>query len=126
MNGDDQKFENFLRGFEPCRPRPLPLVTGMWPDRRRLAAAAVMLIAVGGSLWVAFRSYRTRFADLHPVATQERGSVASAAPMISSVALARAALEDQDQFDMQMNDIAPRTLPRFDLADSSLRALAKE
>jgi hypothetical protein len=126
MNGDEQKFENFLRGFEPRRPRPLPLVTGMWPDGRRLAAAAVMLLAAGWSLWVGFRSYRTKFADLHPVTMQERGSVASAVPMTSSVVLARAALEDQDQFDMQMNDIAPRTLPRFDRADSSLRALAKE
>jgi hypothetical protein len=126
MNGDDQRFENFLRGFEPRRPRPLPLAIGIWRDKRRLVAAAVILVAIGGSLWVGSRSARKNAAEQRPSMTHERADAAIVAPMMSCTVLTRAALEDQRHFDAQMNDIASRSLPRFDRTDSSLRALARE
>jgi hypothetical protein len=43
-----------------------------------------------------------------------------------SADLTRAALEHPDEFNAQMNAAAPRTLPRFDREDSSLRALSRE
>jgi hypothetical protein len=126
MNVDDQRLEEFLRGFEPRRPRPLPVVSGIWHDGRRLASAAVMLVAVGASLWMVFRSPQTKSADRRPVATQDHRGTTNAVRSISSTAWTRAALEDRDEFDAQMNDIAPRTLPRFDRPDSSLRGLATQ
>jgi hypothetical protein len=126
MNGDDQEFENFLRGFEPHRPRALPHVSGISHDKRRLAAAAVILVAVGGSLWMTARSSRTKSTNQSPVAMREHGNRPRIVPLSSTVALTRTALEDKGQFDAEMNDVAPRTMPRFDRADSSLRVLAKE
>lgn len=126
MNGDDHKFEEFLRGFEPRRPRPLPLVTGISHDWRRLAAAAVIVIAAVASLHLGYRGPLTKHAEQHPASTQNNSGAVKILPVMSSTALTRAVLENSDQFDAQMNEIAVRTLPRFDRADSSLRALAKE
>ena len=126
MSEEYQEFENFLRGFEPRRPRTLPLVSASRYDRRRLAAAALILIAVGSSLWSVFRSRRTKFADQRPVTVHEYGAGVIAPPMMSCRAWVRSALDGRGEFDAQTNAIARRTLPRFDRADSSLRALAKE
>jgi hypothetical protein len=126
MNADDRRFEEFLGGFEPHRPRPLPPVAVVWYEWRRLAAAAVILMAAGGSLYVGLRRPWAKYADQRPTATRERGGAKRVVPVTSSVTLTRAALEERNQFDAQMNDIARRTLPRFDRADSTLGALAKE
>jgi hypothetical protein len=126
MNGDEQEFEEFLRAFEPRRPRSLPLVTSVRYEGRRLAAAAVVLMAIGASLWLGLRGFRTKSPDQHPAMTQVHRAVPMELRLTSSVGLTRAALEDQNQFGTRMNDIAPRTLPRFDRADGSLRTLAKE
>lgn len=126
MSGDEQKFEEFLRAFEPRRPRPLPLTTGGWYHSRRLAAAAVVLMAIGASLWLSFRGSGTKFADQRPATTQDRRAAPMELALTSSMSLTDAALEDRNQFDKQMNEISPRTLPRLDRADSTLRALAKE
>lgn len=124
MNGDEEKFEEFLRGFEPRRPRPLPLATGIsW---RRLAAAAVIVMAAGASLYLGYRDTWTKHPEEHRASTQNNSGLVKVLPVMSSTALTRAALEGGDRFDAQMNEIAARTLPRFDHADSSLRALAKE
>jgi hypothetical protein len=126
MNGDEEKFEEFLRGFEPRRPRPLPLATGISHDWRRLAAAAVIVIVTGASLRLGYRSPLTKHAGEHPASAQNPNGAVKVLPVMSSTAMTRAVLESSDQFDAQMNDIAARTLPRFSHADSSLRALAKE
>jgi hypothetical protein len=83
-------------------------------------------MAIGASLWLGLQGSKTKYAELRPAATQEQGGAMTDLLMMSSTALTRAALENQKQFDAQMNDIAPRTLPRFDRADSSMRILAKE
>ena len=126
MNGDDEKFEEFLRGFEPRRPRPLPLATGISHDWRRLAAAAVIVIVAGASLYLGHPGPLTKHTDEHPASVQNYSGAVKVLPVMSSTALTRAVLESSNRFDAQMNDIAAHTLPRFDHADSSLRALAKE
>jgi hypothetical protein len=126
MNGDEEKFQEFLRGFEPRRPRPLPLATGIWHDWRRLAAAAVIVLATGASLQLGYRGPLTKHAGEHPASGQNPSGAVKVLPRMSSAAMTRAVLEGSDRFDAQMNDIAARTLPRFNHTDSSLRALAKE
>jgi hypothetical protein len=126
MNGDEEKFEEFLRGFKPRGPRPLPLAISISHDWRRLAAAAVIVTVAGTSLYLSYRGAWTKHADEHRASMQNHSGAVKALPAISSTALTRAALESTDQFDAHMNEIAARTLPGFDRADSSLRALAKE
>jgi hypothetical protein len=126
MNEENQKFENFLRGFEPRLPRPLPVDSRSRYDWGRLVAAAMILTAVGASLSLVFRSPRARFADQHPAMAHESSDTLINTPMMSSPTLTRAALADRGEFDIETNHIAPGTLPRFDRTDSSLRALAKE
>ncbi len=126
MNGDEKKFEEFLRGFEPRRPRPLPLATGIWRDWRRLAAAAVIVIAAVASLYLGHRGSLTKHVDEHLANTRNHSVAVKILPVMSPTTLTRAVLESSDRFDEQMNEIAARTLPRFDHANSTLRALAKE
>jgi hypothetical protein len=126
MSADDQGFEEFLRGFEPMRPRPLPSVKNDTPDWQRLAAAAVLVVAVGGSLWVAARGPRPNVAQHVRLAPTRSLNETPAVRLNLSTALTRIALEDTERFDAQMNAAAQLTLPRFDRADSTLRALAKE
>jgi hypothetical protein len=125
MNGDKQKFEDFLRGFKPRRPRPLPLVTGIWLDARRLAAAAVILAAISGSLYVGSQTSRTKYADQQPTISQERGGTMSVGPSTSSLALTQIALGDVKQFDAEIDELAPAALRCCEGPNSSLALLAK-
>jgi hypothetical protein len=125
MNGDEQKFEEFLRGFEPRRPQPLPSVAVAQYEWRRLAATAVIFAAVGGSAYVGFRSSRTKFAEQRPAATQKRYGAIRAVSLTSSVALTRIALGDIHQFDVEIDELAPLTFPCCEGPNSSLAPLAK-
>lgn len=126
MTEDQLKFEDFLRGFEPRRPRPLPPVAAAWYESRWLAAAAVVLAVLGGLTWAELGSIRRRGAERLPRVDQNSRRTTRMAPALSSVALTRMALEDGKQFDIQMNEMAPSTLPRCDRTTSSLRLLAEE
>jgi hypothetical protein len=126
MNADDRQFEEFLRGFEPQRPKALPSVQAPRHEWRRWAAAAAMVVAVGGSIWMTLRGPRApALQHPRPAPTDSREQLP--APRLNlSTALARTALEHPAEFDAQMNAAAPLTLPRFDREDSSLRALSRE
>jgi hypothetical protein len=126
MNTDDREFEEFLRGFEPQRPGALPAIQAPRAEWRRWAAVALVLAAVGGSFRIAFRGPRiSASAHLRPASADSRVQPPPL-PLNLSAELTRAALEHPDEFNAQMNAAAPRTLPRFDRADSSLRALSRE
>jgi hypothetical protein len=127
MNTDDREFEEFLRGFEPQRPKALPAIQAPRAEWRRwAAAAALVLVALGGSLWIAFRGPRSSaLAHLRPASAESRVQPPPL-PLNLSADLTRAALEHPDEFNAQMNAAAPRCLPRFDREDSSLRALSRE
>ena len=122
---EERKFESFFREFEPRRPRPLPLSGGAWRRWPRFAAAAALLVAAGGSaLWVAHRNAQNN----RPGAASEhaaRAVVVDRAP-VSNVTLTRWALDDKEEFDLEMNAMAQRSLPGFERKDSTLRVLAKE
>jgi len=124
---DDRKFEAFLRKFEPRSPRPLPqaeTLSRSWP---RLAASAALILAVGGaSLWIGRHHMRANRTDSQPSALSVSGVAPNQQEPISTITLTRAALDNSPEFDRAMDDMAWRSLPRFDGKDSMLRVLAKE
>ena len=124
-NISEPEFEEVLRGFEPQRPRALP--PGVVPSDawRRLAAAAVVLVAIGGSMWMVVRATRTTTARRPIAMKSDDRNHAPAGRLVSSTQLTRAALENEQQFNALMDELAARTLPCCEGPTSSLAALAK-
>jgi hypothetical protein len=117
MDKQQEQFENYLREFEPRRPRALP--TAGKAMRVRRAAAGVLAVALcAGALWLAWRRS----------ITTDDGSVAVRTPPSQEVSpreLTRLALEDPRRFEEALAAASKRILPRFDGQDSALRVLAK-
>jgi hypothetical protein len=127
MNDDNRKFEAFLREFKPRRPRPLPQAESTRRSWPRVAAAAALILVVGGaSLWIGRRHIQTSHTNGQSPALSVAGASSNLRQPMSTIALTRAALEGSPDFDREMNDMSRRSLPRFDRADSMLRVLAKE
>jgi hypothetical protein len=126
MNDDDHKFEAFLSEFEPRRPRPLPQAKSTWQSWPRLAAAAALILAMGGaSFWIGRHLIQNSHTNGQPPALSVTDATPNQQPM-STIALTQAALEGSPDFDREMDEMARRSLPRFDRKDSMLRVLAKE
>jgi hypothetical protein len=120
MDKELKQLENYLRQFQPRRPRPLPPVA----DRltvRRVAAGLIVFAACVGSLWLAARS-PIRETNRNG---QARGAALNNAPF-ESRALLNLALEDPAEFDAALTAASRQMLPRFDGESSTLRVLAKE
>jgi len=125
MTGDDGKFEEFLREFEPIRPKPLPVIAAGHQTWRRWAAAAVIFAAASTSLWLG--SERTvRKVARHDATNKNTPLVPPTMHAISSTMLTRAALEDREQFETETDALARSSLPGFEGNDSTLSALAKQ
>jgi len=122
MKNDSAQFEDFLREFEPKRPRVLKFEAehpmGYW---RRLLAAAVLLIACG----VSSRLVWTAHSNEHQ--PPAHAIEADSTPTQRSIILwTRMALHDPERLDKEFS-VPPRSvLPRFDRPHSTLRILAKE
>ena len=115
MDRRDEQFESFLREFRPRLPRALPVVVrarAAWMPR--LAAAAIVLVALGVSFLTLSRKPST------PNGTNREGS------KLSPAALTRLALEDPARLDAVLDSSGRSALPRFDNKDSALRVLTKE
>jgi hypothetical protein len=127
MKEDDRNFEAFLREFEPRRPRPLPANESAWRSWPRLAAAAVLVLAIGAvSLWIGLRHFAARNGSNQPATANTSSISTNQHPPISTLALTRAALEGSPEFDNEMDSMARRDLPSFNRKESMLRVLAKE
>jgi hypothetical protein len=128
MNDEEQRrFEAFLREFEPRRPRPLPADESAWRSWPRLAAAAVLVLAIGAvSLWIGVRHFAVRNAGGQPATANMSSVSTNQRPPISTLALTRAALDGSPEFDKEMDSMARRDLPSFNRKESMLRVLAKE
>jgi len=124
MNDEDQNFEEFLRGFEPHRPRPLPTIASAGFQWRRFVAAAVLVATAGGLTWIAIARW-IREAANRPTLV-ERSSGEPTANQISPMELTRIALDDSKEFDSRMDELAARTMPCCEGPRSSLAPLAKE
>jgi len=120
MDGNDEQFENYLREFEPRKPRALEPKRQSAPDSwRRLAAAAAMMIALGTSLRLV----------LHSPGWQGLQTVTTAKPVrvrLSIVPLTKLAATDPAQLDAELAAASRQVLPDFRGEKSTLRVLAKE
>ncbi|MFZ1206308.1 MAG: hypothetical protein WBC67_12570 [Candidatus Acidiferrales bacterium] len=115
----DEQLENFLREFQPRRPRALPRDRHVWP-RRFVAAAAVIAIFLGGSLWLVLKKAARPRVELD-VTTQEPSQ-----PRLALLPLTRLALEDPARMDQMLSAASREMLPNLQGSDSTLRVLAKE
>lgn len=127
MENHDEQFEKYLGEFQPRRPRALPEAAAfqrVWV--RRLAAAAVIAMALGTSLW----SLRVRM-DLNGKTSVREETIAATdtkpfLQKLSLVELTQMALKDPERLDAELSEASRRMLPGFRGSESTLRVLAKE
>jgi ferric-dicitrate binding protein FerR (iron transport regulator) len=116
MIDDEHRFEQYLRGFEPVAPRPLPSAARAGYASRRIAAAAVAAAVIGLLLWIGPEPKRAR----------DSATTGASGDAISAATLARIALDDQKLFDIRIDASAPTVMRCCQGRDSSLAALAKD
>ncbi len=127
MKEHDEQFENFLREFQPRRPRTLPAALADKPIwHRRLCAAGLIIFTMGVSLWV-FRQESTSHKDLTSAGkTQVLPDAKPAPETLSMFPLTQLALEDPARLDTVLTEASRHVLPSFQGSESMLRVLAKE
>jgi hypothetical protein len=122
MSENDEQFENYLREFEPQRPRAFEPKRQPAPDSwRRLAAAAGVMIALGTSVWLVLHSPRRQGFQTMAVGTPGPVRVP-----LSIVPLTKLAATDPARLDAELTVASRQVLPDFRGAKSTLRVLAKE
>ena len=125
MESGDERFEGYLREFEPRRPRALTAV-GVGFEWRRWAAAAVVVIAAGSSTWYAAHQGRARGSERATTKVSDGMPTEFAVERLSILSLTQEALEDPTRLDAELAEQSRRVLPDFRGKDSTLRVLAKE
>jgi len=122
MDGNDEKFENYLREFEPRRPRAFgePKRRSAPVSWRRLAAAAGVMIALGTSLWLVLHSPRRQ--GFQTISADN----AAVRIRLSIVPLTKLAEADPAQLDAEMAIASRQVLPDFRAEESTLRVLANK
>jgi hypothetical protein len=126
MDGNNERFQSYLREFEPRRPRTLPEASApALLEWRRLAAAAALIVTVSGSVWfVARRAAPDQF-NVRPARTF--GPETKLASRDLSVwRLNQIALSNSAGLDAELTEKSREVLPNFQGAASTLRVLAKE
>ena len=127
MKEHDEQFENFLREFQPRRPRALPAGFAAKPIwHRRLCAAGLITVTMGVSLWF-LRQKSTSRRDLISVDNPQFLLYAKPAPeALSMFPLTQLALEDPARLDTVLTEASRHVLPSLQGSESTLRVLAKE
>jgi hypothetical protein len=122
MNENDRQLEDFLREFKPRRPRALPddRAIGLLP--RRLAAAALLVVSLGGMFWFAFNNKRPTSPQLSPDQLAHRQGDS---PKLTLIQWTRLAEQDPKALEANLNAASRKSLPGFNDPNSSLRVLAK-
>jgi hypothetical protein len=125
MQKHDEEMERYLKKFQPRAVRPLEISRqsgNVW--MRRLAAAAVLVLAGGISLW--YGQHKTP-GSLKTAKVSELQSIVSSAPRsASTLYLTRLALEDNQAFEALLTKESRMELPDLQGEQSTLRVLAKE
>lgn len=125
MQRDDKELEKYLSEFRPRPVRPLNVsrsATAGWIGR--LAAAALVLLSVGGGLW---HSRHTARAPRAPVEAQRvRIDIRLEERRPNTIALTKLALENENQFEAQLDAESRTVLPDFQGQQGTLRVFAKE
>ena len=127
MENNDSKFEEYLREFQPRRPRALPeqiVQRQVWS--RRIAAAAAIAISLGASLWFARKKHELKSREVVAKNSTNIPEAKSPAPSSALLPLTQLALQDPEQLDAQLTAASPTVLPDFRSSNSTLRVLAKE
>ena len=124
MDEHDKAFESYLRQFEPRRPGALtPGQTAPFFRLRRLAAAAIVVMFIGASIWLVQQK---------PMPTGGGGDTAQLnAPeppvsVLPMMPLTQLALENPARLDATLSQASRSMLPDFQAAHSTLRVLAEE
>jgi hypothetical protein len=127
MDEHEEKFESYLRGFQPRRPRALPFPQTAAPVWIwRLAAATILAIAFLSSMWFVSRRSGTLRIE---VATRKLDALSTEEfepNTLSLVPVTRLALEDPAQLDVTLTNASRGALPDLQRNESALRLLAKE
>lgn len=124
MSREYEKFEDYLREFEPLKPGALRDGRESWLRWRRLAAVAAVLVATGGSAWMAHtrKAPDTKHGEFVGQAiTPEHGE----RHQFTLGELKRLA-EESEQLESVLVNASRRELPDFRENTSALRFLAKE
>lgn len=124
MNNDSELFENFLREFKPRPPGPFPQAARKRWGWRRLAAAAIVAMAVAGSGWVLTRksvmsSGENSWATL-------RSNSEEIGRDLSLMRLTHLALNNPEALDRELEVQSRTILPKITEGNSALGALAKD
>jgi hypothetical protein len=120
----NKDIEQYLREFQLRAVRKLELErTASGPDWQRLAVAAVVLLALGTSVWLAQLSST----KVHN-GTQQQGLQGNQGQQreLNNVQLTWLALDDEEKFDEVLSEQSRRVLPDLQGERSTLRVLAKE
>jgi hypothetical protein len=122
----DKQFETYLLEFQPRCPPALPeTVIHRRVSLRRLAAAAVVTIALGASLWFVGNRNEWSGGELG----EKNAAVPetkSAPPPLSLLPLTQLALRNPEKLEAELARASRRVLPDFRGSESTLRVLAKE
>jgi hypothetical protein len=120
----DKDIEQYLREFQPRAVRKLELErAASRTDWRQLAAAAVVLLALGTSIWFAHVSPTKVHEHTQPqVLPGDHGQQRE----LNNLQLTRLALDDKEKFDEVLAEQSRRVLPDMKGERSALRILAKE
>jgi hypothetical protein len=125
MQNLDERMESYLKEFKVREIRPLeqePQLSSVWP--RRLAAAAVIVLTGGLSLWFSRREETT--VPHAASAMQSPLNPESRPKTMSPFLLTKLATEDSKAFDAALTEASRRVLPSLRGSESTLRVLAAE
>lgn len=111
---NEEQFENYLREFQPKKPRALPALEVAPVKRRRLVAAAAMVFVCGSCLWIGLKEKRDN----------KNSETVSAWKM--RIVLTNRALENPQSLEKVLEEQTKGSLPRLDGQESTLGVLAKE
>jgi len=127
MENNDREFEEYLREFQPRRPRALPeqiVQRRVWP--RRLAAAAAIAISLGASMWFIRKKSEIKSGEVVARNSTSMPEPKWPARSLALVPLTQLALQDPERLDEQLAAASPNVLPDFRGSNTTLRVLAKE
>jgi hypothetical protein len=125
MNNDPESFENFLREFKPRPPGAFRRTVQEGWEWRRMAAAALVALAVAGAGWMLARKAKVPSGEVAWNAVRSNPEKKGGADS-SLLRLTHLALNNPAALDRELATQSRTILPRFTEGNGALRALAKE
>jgi len=128
----DEHFANYLREFEPRKPRTLPIellekkTNPRFDGWKRLVAAVVLISICGTLLWTGWRQKPVAQSAKSGKSLKLVTETAEEGRKKTTFQLTKAALEDSAAFEAILRQESQKSLPKFEEPDSALRALTKE